>query len=134
MRRNAWRVVVVLACVGTVGSTAHAKFAEEIYPSVLFPSFGNVLEADETRPGAETTLLLHSGDNRLTVATAEWFDGAPHSALDRLSGKLVDLSDDNSAWMFGRADTIAGTCVYRIDVMVAAEADAAVNQFVRDCQ
>lgn len=117
----------------TVGTTAYAKFVTEIYPSVIFPSFGSVLESDETRPGAETTIVLRSDDGAMTVTTRDWFEGPPSSALDQLSGKLAQLSSDNSEWMFARADELAGTCVERIDIVIASREEAAGNRFDRHC-
>ncbi len=119
--------------MATLGTTAYAKFATEIYPSVIFPSFGSVLEPGFVPSSVDTVVVLQFQNESLAISPREWFDGPPSSALDDFADRLAELPQRNSDWMFRRADQLAETCVERIEITIPSLETPIVNEFERRC-
>ena len=124
---------VVFTVVLTGATTAYAKAYDEIYPSVIFPSFGQVLNPEDTPPSVATQFVLHSDLGITEVSPREWFEGPPESALDSIATSLPNLGESDAEWLFDRADNIAGECVELVQIQHPADPDSPSSSFERSC-
>ena len=96
-----------------------SKFDREVYPAVVFPSFGTPLPDGYVPPSSALSLeVLECGSTYpRPLSMAELFHRAPPSVHDRLAERLVDLPDDDVEWLLAETAEVVGEPVAQIAVV-----------------